>query len=301
LDGGHGNQFELGCLGNSIDPNSDSVGIERCHYVYLRPQNSVFSILQTRDGYLWLTTFDGLVRFDGVRFTVFNKGNSAGMASNRLLSLFAEADDTLWLGTEDGGVVRFRNGQSQTFTTADGLPSNQVNEVQKDLDGSLLIFTREGLARWRDGRITVERQEDDRNYKVYISPANARWEMDGGGVRRMQDGRVTNYALPFDPQRISSDRTFNYFLYVRMLEDRGGALWLSASGNVYRMQADGAVTTYTAADGVPPSLVADILQDRQGEIWLATRADGICRLNANRFACYDTSDGLSSQLRLGAL
>ena len=74
------------------------------------PQNSVYSILQTRDGYLWLTTFDGLVRFDGVRFTVFNKGNSAGMATNRFLSLFAEADDTLWLGTEDGGLVRFRHG-----------------------------------------------------------------------------------------------------------------------------------------------------------------------------------------------
>ncbi len=121
------------------------------------PQNSVYAVLQTSDGYLWLTTFDGLVRFDGVRFTVFNKGNSAGMASNRFLSLFAEADDTLWLGTEDGGLVRFRNGQSQTFTTADGLPANQVNAVQKDVDGSLLIFTRDGLARWRDGRITVER------------------------------------------------------------------------------------------------------------------------------------------------
>ena len=103
------------------------------------PQNSVLSILQTRDGYLWLTTYDGLVRFDGVRFTIFNKGNSKGLAGNRLRSLFAEADDTLWLG-EDSGLVRFRNGQFQTFTTADGLPSNEVNGVLRDLDGSLLIL-----------------------------------------------------------------------------------------------------------------------------------------------------------------
>jgi ligand-binding sensor domain-containing protein/signal transduction histidine kinase len=257
------------------------------------PQNSVYSIIQTRDGYLWLTTFDGLVRFDGVRFTVFNKGNSKGMKSNRFLSLFAEADDTLWLGTEDGGLVRFRNGRSQTFTTADGLPSNHVGEVQKDLDGSLLVSTAEGLARWREGRITVERRADNKDYKIYVSPANVRWEIDVGGLRRTQDGRATNYALPFDSQRISSDRTFNYLIYVRMVEDRDGALWLAASGNVYRMK-DGAVTTYTAADGVPPSLVRDMVQDRHGDIWLATRADGICRLNANRFACYDTTDGLSS-------
>jgi len=85
--------------------------------------------------------------------------------------------------------VRFRNGQAQTFTTADGLPSNQVHAVQKDLDGSLLIFTPDGLARWRDGRITVERQESDINYKIYVSPSNSRWEMDDKSLRRIHDGR----------------------------------------------------------------------------------------------------------------
>ena len=252
------------------------------------PQNSVLSILQTRDGYLWLATFDGLVRFDGVRFTIFNKANSKGLAGNGFRSIFAEADDTLWLG-EGSGLVRFRNGQFQTFTIADG-----VNRVQKDLDGSLLIFKPDGLARWRDGRITIERpEEDDRNYNIYVSPANSRWELDPGGLRRIQDGRAMNYTLPFDPHRISSDRQFNYLVYVQMLEDRDGALWLSASGNVYRMK-DRAVTMYTAKDGVPPSLVRDILQDRQGDIWIATRGDGICRLNGGRFACYNTTSGLSS-------
>ena len=257
------------------------------------PQNSVYGIAQTGDGYLWFTTSDGLVRFDGVKFAVFTKNNTKGLASNRIQSIFAEADDTLWLGTEDNGLARFRNGESQTFTTADGLPSNQVNALQKDLDGSLLIFTQDGLARWRDGHITVERQESDRNYKIYVAPSNSRWEMDAKGLRRIHDGRVTNFALPFDPRRISADRTFNHFVYVEMLEDRNGSLWLSASGNVYRMK-DGTVTTYTAQDGVPQSFVRDIFQDRQGDIWIATRADGICRLNTNRFACYDTTDGLSS-------
>src|SRR5262249_51330908 len=64
------------------------------------PQNSVRDILQTRDGYIWLTTFDGLARFDGVRFTVFNKGNSPGMASNRLLQLFEDRFGDLWVKLE---------------------------------------------------------------------------------------------------------------------------------------------------------------------------------------------------------
>ena len=61
------------------------------------PQNSVSAIVQTRDGYLWLTTFDGLVRFDGVRFTVFDKSNTRGLSSNRFTALHEDKDGTLWV------------------------------------------------------------------------------------------------------------------------------------------------------------------------------------------------------------
>ena len=59
------------------------------------PQNAVVSVLQTRDGYLWLATNDGLARFDGVRFTVFNKGYTPGISSNRLVALFDDAKGDL--------------------------------------------------------------------------------------------------------------------------------------------------------------------------------------------------------------
>src|SRR5882724_103635 len=68
------------------------------------PQNVVSAVTQTQDGYLWLTTYDGLVRYDGVRFTVFNKSNSAGLTSNRFSVLFEDDDRTLWIGTIDGGL-----------------------------------------------------------------------------------------------------------------------------------------------------------------------------------------------------
>src|SRR5262245_32459611 len=69
------------------------------------PQNSVRDIVQTRDGYLWFTTFDGLVRFDGVRFTVFNKSNTPGLVSNRFISLFEDRSGDLWASVETGQVV----------------------------------------------------------------------------------------------------------------------------------------------------------------------------------------------------
>ena len=74
------------------------------------PQNSVYSIVQMPDGYIWLTTFDGLVRFDGVCFTMFNKGNSPNLPNNRLRKMLADGDD-LWILTDENNPVRFRDGE----------------------------------------------------------------------------------------------------------------------------------------------------------------------------------------------
>jgi ligand-binding sensor domain-containing protein len=74
-------------------------------------QNSVRDILQMRDGYLWLTTFDGLGRFDGVRFTVFNKSNSPGIITNRFVNLYEDAQGDLWVSTENSGLTRLHKTQ----------------------------------------------------------------------------------------------------------------------------------------------------------------------------------------------
>ncbi len=82
------------------------------------PQNTVHSILQTRDGYLWLATLDGLVRFDGVRFHIFNKQNTTGIESNRFTQLVTDATGDLWIGLENGSITRYHDGRFQTYTFA---------------------------------------------------------------------------------------------------------------------------------------------------------------------------------------
>src|SRR5438132_10241501 len=75
------------------------------------PINQLSNIGQTPDGYLWFTTADGLVRFDGQRFTTFNKSTDPAIPSNRMNALCILPDGTMWIGTDSNGVVRYQNGK----------------------------------------------------------------------------------------------------------------------------------------------------------------------------------------------
>src|SRR5215831_4922165 len=100
------------------------------------PQNSIQAILQTRDGYLWLGTERGLVRFDGVSFTVFDKGNAPGMRNSNVQALYQDRQGVLWVGTW-GGLHRFQDGKFTAYTTRDGLASDRVLALCEDRDGGL--------------------------------------------------------------------------------------------------------------------------------------------------------------------
>src|SRR5690349_10130929 len=105
------------------------------------PQNSVSAIVQTRDGYLWVGTYGGLARFDGVKFTVLDTGNTPGLPSNRILSLYEDRAGGLWIGTDQAGLSRYFQGKFTTYTTKDGLPDNYVVSFSEDSEGGLWIVT----------------------------------------------------------------------------------------------------------------------------------------------------------------
>jgi signal transduction histidine kinase/ligand-binding sensor domain-containing protein len=260
------------------------------------PQNSVLSIQQTPDGYLWFTTFDGLVRFDGVRFTVFNKGNSPGLTSNRFVRLFCEPDGTLWAATEDGGVMRYRQGNFQAWTTANGLPTNTVMDIQRDIDGSAWIQTPLAVSHLSDkGYVETDSARDWKSFKTYISPTGSRWEVDRTSLLLTRNGRSTRYPLPFDPLHPAPRRGPFSVSDVRMVEGERGVLWLAAAGRLYRIDGN-AVSTYTAEDGMPQSFIRAMMYDRDGKVWLATVEQGACRFADRHFTCIKAADGLSSDI-----
>ena len=102
------------------------------------PQNSVNDIIQTRDGYLWLATFGGLVRFDGVRFVVFDR-SIEGIGSQRIRALLEHSDGTLWAATDDGIVITYRDGMFATVGAAEGLPNGVAMKIEESVDHDVWI------------------------------------------------------------------------------------------------------------------------------------------------------------------
>src|ERR1044071_6865832 len=160
------------------------------------PQNSVRSIIQTRDGYLWLTTFDGLVRFDGVRFKVFDKSNTQGLSTNRFTTLYEDKVGTLWAGTGDGGLTLYRDGAFTSYTNADGMTTGNVMAFAYDLKGELLINIGFSQFYMREGRfVSAPPEYQARDMKLYLAPSGAQWTISASGARQVSDGRATQYPM----------------------------------------------------------------------------------------------------------
>ncbi|MGI8769851.1 MAG: sensor histidine kinase [Acidobacteriaceae bacterium] len=116
------------------------------------PQNTVHATLQTRDGFLWLATEGGLVRFDGTDFVVFDKRTTPVLRSNLFFSLAEDAQGSLWAATAEG-LLQVRAGHMRLFTTQDGLPSDSVLSVLPSSSAGLWILTSNGVASFRDGTL----------------------------------------------------------------------------------------------------------------------------------------------------
>src|SRR5687767_7820533 len=183
------------------------------------PQNTVGAIQQTRDGYLWLATLDGLVRFDGVKFKVFTVRNTEGLNNNRFRLLHETPDGTLWIGSEEFGVMRYKDGRFRSFTEKDGLPTNSPIAFASDADGSFLVITLPGIARFDGERFYKLPIDVSINTRTCEARGGGLWMYDEGGLRRVRNGAIDETRQIASP--IKTD-------YVPVCyEDKSGAIWLA--------------------------------------------------------------------------
>src|SRR5262245_46920098 len=141
-------------------------------------------------------TVEGAVRFDGVRFTVFDTTTTPAMHANEVEALLEDRRGHLWLGTNGGGLNRLADGRFERYTTQDGLAGDYVRCLLEDRAGNIWIGTYGGgLSRFRDGRFTSWTTKnglpDDHVRALALGPDGDLWIATSGGVARFVDGRVT--------------------------------------------------------------------------------------------------------------
>ena len=184
-------------------------------------------LAQTRDGYLWAATLDGLVRFDGLRLVVFDKATAPGLTTNRFCAPFEAADGTLWIGTEDRAVVRYRAGTFASFGPEAGLPDAWVWSVRARDDGAVMVFAREGAGVFEGARFRPIGPQDR-----HAPPARwaLRTQLTASGLTRF-DGRTVVPRTYLSGVR-KADVT-------AVIEDNRGVLWLATSaGAHFRAEGD---------------------------------------------------------------
>ena len=293
------------------------------------PQNSITAILQTRDGYLWLGTQEGLARFDGVRFATFDSRNTPAFGDDWVVSLVETRDGTLWIGTM-AGLARMRGGEF--LPPLEGpLASAMIDSVHEARDGSLWVSCEAGVFRVRDGRATpfgsAEGLGGVRARAFATDSSGVLWAAGMWGLARFDGARfhATRVAdgfpagilsLAADPAGGLWAGTAKGLAHIRggdveilgpaaeaaaeppvahvLYTDRDGNLWLGTDNGLLRFR-DGEFVRHGAGEGLSSDRILSIAEDREGSLWIGTSDGGLNRIKEQRIAIFTARDGLSDE------
>jgi signal transduction histidine kinase/ligand-binding sensor domain-containing protein len=284
-------------------------------------KGSIVSIAQTRDGYLWLGTEFGLLRFDGVRSIPWQSPTGEKLPSTYTTRLLAARDGRLWIGTrqglaswKDGKLTHYPALAGQSVVTLledregtiwagagpapgrlcaiqsasaqcygeDGRFGSAVSPLYEDSAGNLWAETAAGLWRWKPGPPKLYPLPD---------PALALIESDKGtlliamraGIRQLVDGKAEAYPLPGAARRVKP---------TRLLRDHDGGLWIGTIDRGLLHIHEGRTDTLGQPDGLSGDYILDLFEDREGNIWVAT-SEGLDRFRDFAVPTISVKQGLS--------
>jgi signal transduction histidine kinase/ligand-binding sensor domain-containing protein/DNA-binding response OmpR family regulator len=292
------------------------------------PHDSVRAIAQTADGYLWFATVDGLARFDGVDFTVFDGSNTPLLNGSLMTTLLAGADGSLWIGTLGNGVLRYRKGAFEKVS-GPGLPGANIRALLVDSRGVLWVGADGGLVRCDGGRgVPVFAGGFESNVHVLLeNPPGTVWAGANDGLHRFEggverafttaDGLPDNSIWGLAPGPggglwvgahnggLAEYRQGRFSLYHRrgggrltsvtgLLSDRDGALWIATDGGGIGRLAEGSVTSYQTRDGLSNQVIRCLYEDSEGSLWIGTAGGGVNRFKEYRAVMHTMREGLPS-------
>jgi diguanylate cyclase (GGDEF)-like protein len=291
------------------------------------PQNSVYSMAQTRDGYIWFGTEEGIARFDGVRVTVLNTLQYKTLKDNYISILTAAQDGSLWIGTRSG-VLRFKDGvfrtcltpnspitaihedrsgriwvgsmnglysiagdQVRLYKTPDGLPSVEIRNIAEGKDGTLWVGTAGGLASFSGNHFTSYASRDGLTDAPVSALSASRdgslWIATAGGLSHWNGKMLQHWPASSFP---AAERI------ASLIEDRDGTLWLAFTHQGIASFRDGKVIRYTTRQGLPSDDINSLFQDNNGHLWVGFIEGGAVELRDGLFSSFGVQEGLSSNM-----
>lgn len=242
------------------------------------PHSSINRISQDSEGYLWMSTFGGAVRFDGVRFESLAPWVRPGEPfSDAIADTIEDRDGVRWFAT-GRGLLRTDASSTRVFRREDGLPGNGIQALAWDPQGRLMVGTGRGL-------VLIEREPPFR-----ITPVSALAGVDVTSFLHDRGGRLwvgTRQGLHVRSpegrwQRLTESDLGTLHIWS-VVEDLKGTIWIATRRGGLLSWTNGVVRRYSRKDGLNHDVIRALLVDREGSLWIGTAGSGVSRLREGRF------------------
>jgi signal transduction histidine kinase/ligand-binding sensor domain-containing protein len=251
------------------------------------PNNTVNAVTQTRDGYLWLGTDEGLARFDGVHCRVF--GLADGLKNLQISALLEDRSGVLWIGTAGGGVGRLVQDEIKTYTVADGLVGDSISSFVEAANGDVWVGTHTGLSRWHNGRFEPVAKELGPMLVFGLAKNRA------GDIwaATLHNGLLcfTNGEYSYAEWQAATKSDNPRCVFV----DSHDRVWAGLREKAILCRENGVWTRYGTNEGFPEVVTYCLAETSDGNIWAGSWNEGLyCFQNeTGRFSALQKKDGLS--------